>query len=109
MASKIMGINIKIGADTTGLDTTLKNIENSGKGARSELNEIKRAINQNKDSIVLWQQKQEVLTKAIENSKEKQIFYYRHKKALNRLSKMVILTVRLMTNSRKNCRNPLTN
>lgn len=71
MANKIKGINIKIGADTTGLDTALKNIENSGKNAKSELNEIKRAINQNKDSVVLWQQKQEVLTKVIENSKEK--------------------------------------
>lgn len=70
-SSKIKGINIKIGADTTGLDTALKNIENSGKGTRSELGEIKRAINQNKESVILWSQKQEVLTKAIENSKEK--------------------------------------
>ncbi|MDE6833183.1 MAG: phage tail tape measure protein, partial [Ruminococcus sp.] len=70
-SSKIKGINIKIGADTTGLDTALKNIEKSGKNATSELGEIRRALNQNKDSVILWQQKQEVLTKAIENSKEK--------------------------------------
>ncbi|MDE5582410.1 MAG: phage tail tape measure protein [Ruminococcus sp.] len=70
-SSKIKGINIKIGADTTGLDSALKNIEKSGKNTTSELNEIRRAINQNKDSVILWQQKQEVLTKAIENSKEK--------------------------------------
>lgn len=71
MASKIKGINIKIGADTTGLDTALKKIETSGKGTKSELGEINRALSKNRDSVVLWQQKQEVLTKAIENSKEK--------------------------------------
>lgn len=71
MANKIKGINIKIGADTTGLDTALKNIENSGKGTRSELSEINRALSKNRDSVVLWSQKQEVLTKAIENSREK--------------------------------------
>lgn len=69
--SKIKGINIKIGADTTGLDTALKNIEKSGKNVTSELGEIRRAMGQNQESVILWQQKQEVLTKAIENSKEK--------------------------------------
>lgn len=70
-SSKIKGINIKIGADTTGLDSALKKIEASGKGTQSELSEINRALNGNRDSVLLWSQKQEVLTKAIENSKEK--------------------------------------
>lgn len=70
-SNKIKGINIKIGADTTGLDSALKKIEASGKGTQSELSEINRALNGNRDSVLLWSQKQEVLTKAIENSKEK--------------------------------------
>lgn len=70
-SSKIKGINIKIGADTTGLDSALKKIEASGKGTKSELSEIERSLKTNKDSVILWSQKQEVLTKAIENSKEK--------------------------------------
>ena len=71
MSSKIKGLNIKIGADMTGLDTALKNIENTSKSTNSELRLINSSLKQNKDSVVLWQQKQQVLTKAIENSKEK--------------------------------------
>lgn len=71
MSSKIKGLNIKIGADMTGLDTALKNIENTSKSTNSELRLINSSLKQNKDSVVLWQQKQQVLTKAIENSREK--------------------------------------
>lgn len=71
MSSKIKGLNIKIGADMTGLDTALKNIENTSKSTNSELKVITNSLKQNKDSVVLWQQKQQVLTNAIANSKEK--------------------------------------
>lgn len=71
MSSKIKGLNIKIGADMTGLDTALKNIENTSKSTNSELKVITNSLKQNKDSVVLWEQKQQVLTKAIENSREK--------------------------------------
>ena len=37
MSSKIKGLNIKIGADMTGLDTALKNIENTSKSTNSSL------------------------------------------------------------------------
>lgn len=71
MSSKIKGLNIKIGADMTGLDTALKKLENSSKSTNSELKVITNSLKQNKDSVVLWQQKQQVLTNAIANSKEK--------------------------------------
>lgn len=71
MSSKIKGLNIKIGADMTGLDTALKNIENTSKSTNSELRLINSSLKQNKDSVVLWQQKQQVLTNAIANSREK--------------------------------------
>ncbi|MDE5620350.1 MAG: phage tail tape measure protein [Ruminococcus sp.] len=72
MASKgIKGINIKIGADTTGLDTALKDIESASKKTTSELGEINRSMRNNRDSVVLWTQKQELLTKAVENSRKK--------------------------------------
>ena len=54
MANKIKGINIKIGADITGLDTALKGIESAGKKATSELNEVNRSLKNNNDSVVLW-------------------------------------------------------
>ncbi|MDE6679462.1 MAG: phage tail protein, partial [Ruminococcus sp.] len=70
-SSKIKGINIKIGADTTGLDTALKGIETSGKKATSELREVNSSLRNNNDSVVLWKQKQELLTTAIEESRKK--------------------------------------
>lgn len=70
-SSKIKGINIKIGADTTGLDTALKGIESAGKKATSELGEVNRSLKNNNDSVVLWKQKQELLTTAVEESRKK--------------------------------------
>ncbi|MCM1315758.1 MAG: phage tail tape measure protein [Prevotella sp.] len=70
-SSKIKGINIKIGADTTGLDTALLKIESSGKKASSELRTVNISLKNNSDSVVLWQQKQELLTTAIESSRQK--------------------------------------
>ncbi len=69
--SKIKGINIKIGADSRGLDTALKGIEAKSKSARDELKEINRTINKTPQSLTTWKQKQEVLTKAIGDSREK--------------------------------------
>ena len=69
--SKIKGINIKIGADTTGIDEALSGIESKSKTARSELVEVNRSLKNNKDSVVLWEQKQQLLSKAFETSKEK--------------------------------------
>lgn len=72
MASKgIKGINIKIGADTTGLDTALKGIESTSRKTTSELGEINRSLKNNNDSVVLWKQKQELLTTAVEESRKK--------------------------------------
>lgn len=70
-SSKIKGINIKISADTRGLDTALKGIENKSKSAKNELFEINKSIKSTPDNITLWRQKQEVLTKAIADSREK--------------------------------------
>ncbi len=70
-SSKIKGINIKIGADTKGLDTALSGIESAGKKASSELREVNGSLKNNNDSVVLWKQKQELLTTAIEESRKK--------------------------------------
>lgn len=70
-SSKIKGINIKIGADTKGLDTALKGIESAGKRATSELREVNSSLRNNSDSVVLWRQKQELLTTAVEESRKK--------------------------------------
>lgn len=72
MANKrIQGIMIKIGGDTTELDEALKGTEKRSGSIKSELSEINRSLNKNKDSVALWEQKQELLSKAIEESREK--------------------------------------
>lgn len=68
---KIKGITIQIGADTTGLDTALSGIEKKSKGTKSELAEVSRALKKAPESAELWKQKQELLAKAIQDSREK--------------------------------------
>ncbi len=68
---KIKGITIQIGADTTGLDTALNGIEKKSKGTKSELAEVNRALKKAPESAELWKQKQELLSKAIQDSREK--------------------------------------
>lgn len=68
---KIKGITIQIGADTTGLDTALNGIEKKSKGTKSELAEVNRALKKAPESAELWKQKQELLAKAIQDSREK--------------------------------------
>lgn len=72
MADKIIkGLSIQIGADTIGLDKALKDVEEKSRSASSELRSINAAVKTVGDSAVLWRQKQELLTKAIESSREK--------------------------------------
>lgn len=68
---KIKGITIQIGADTTGLDTALNGIEKKSKGTKNELAEVNRALKKAPESAELWKQKQELLAKAIQDSREK--------------------------------------
>ena len=68
---KIKGITIQIGADTTGLDTALNGIEKKSKGTKSELAEVNRALKKAPESAELWKQKQELLAKAIQDSRDK--------------------------------------
>lgn len=71
-ASKnIKGITVEIGGDATKLDEALRDVENKAKSASSELRDIDRAMKNNGESATLWQQKQDVLTKALEESKKK--------------------------------------
>ncbi|MBQ7009969.1 MAG: phage tail tape measure protein [Ruminococcus sp.] len=72
MANKrIKGITIEIGADTMGLDKALKGVESGANKAKEELRDVDRALRNAPDSAVLWSQKQELLTKAIEESRKK--------------------------------------
>lgn len=72
MASKrIKGIIVEIGGDTSPLGKALKEADEAAKKTQSELKDIDRALKETPNSTVLWKQKQELLTKAIEDSKNK--------------------------------------
>ena len=71
MNKKIAGITVEIGGDTTKLGSALKDVDRVSKSTSQELKQINNALKQSPDSVVLWRQKQEVLTQAIENSKNK--------------------------------------
>lgn len=69
--NKIKGITIQIGADTLGLDSALKNIEQKSRKATDELKDVNRTIKVAGDSATLWEQKQKLLNDALEESKKK--------------------------------------
>ena len=72
MANKLIkGLTIQIGADTSALGKAMQSAEAQVKSARNELKEISNALKNNGDSAELWNQKQQVLTKALEESKKK--------------------------------------
>ena len=72
MASNaIKGLTIKIGADTTGLDTALKTLEKGSKKTKDELKEVGKALKTAPESVTLWEQKQKLLTTALEDSRKK--------------------------------------
>ena len=72
MASKkIKGITIQYEGDTVKLEKALASVESSGRKAKAEMSEVNRALKEAPDSAVLWQQKQELLNKAIDSSKDK--------------------------------------
>lgn len=72
MANKnIKGISVEIGGDTKGLQKALNDINSSSKTTQTELRKIESALKYNPDNVVLLTQKQELLTKQVQNTKIK--------------------------------------
>ena len=69
--TKIGGVTVEIGADTSDLSRKLKEVNTESKKTTSELKSIDAALKQAPNSLELWKQKQEALTKVVENSKKK--------------------------------------
>jgi len=67
----LKGLNIKIGADTVGLDTALKDVEKNCRKSATELREVNKALKTAPDSVELWKQKQELLKKSISDTRDK--------------------------------------
>ena len=71
MAGSIKGITIEFRGDTTKLDKALRQINNETRAIDKELRQVDNALKFNPTSVELWKQKQELLTKKINETKEK--------------------------------------
>lgn len=70
-SKKLKGITVEIGGDTTGLDKALQGINRTTSDLRGELNEVEKALKFNPENTELIAQKQELLAKQVENTKNK--------------------------------------
>ncbi len=71
MSSRIKGITIEIGSDTTPLQKALKDIENNTQGLTSNLKDVNKLLKMDPKNTELLSQKQDMLSKSVENTKEK--------------------------------------
>lgn len=71
MATKIRGITIELGADTTGLDKALKDTNKNIKTTQNELKDVEKLLKLDPKNTELLRQKQELLGKQIGQTKDK--------------------------------------
>lgn len=71
MASRIKGITVEIGGDTSGLEKSLAAVNNSIKKTQSQLRDVNNLLKLDPSNIILLAQKQELLQSAIGNTEKK--------------------------------------
>lgn len=71
MASRIKGITIEIGGDTTGLERSLKSVNTSIRTTQSSLRDVNKLLKLDPSNTTLLAQKQKLLKEAISSTKEK--------------------------------------
>lgn len=71
MAETIRGINVVIGADTTGLSKALSDVNKKSRDIQSELRQVERLLKLDPSNTELVAQKQRLLGDAIANTREK--------------------------------------
>ena len=71
MASRIKGITVEIGGDTSGLEKALSDVNNSIKKTQSQLRDVNNLLKLDPSNTVLLAQKQELLQSAIGDTEKK--------------------------------------
>lgn len=71
MANKFRGITIEIDGNTTKLETALKRVDKETRALDRELRKVDRALKFNPTSVSLWEEKQKLLTKQIDETRSK--------------------------------------
>ena len=71
MASRIKGITVEIGGDTTGLDKALKQVNSTIKSTQTELKDVNKLLKLDPSNTELLSQKQVILKDAVSATKDK--------------------------------------
>lgn len=71
MAETIKGINVVIGAETTGLSAALHDVNKRARDIQAELKQVERLLKLDPTNTELIAQKQQLLAQAVENTREK--------------------------------------
>ena len=71
MAAKVRGITIELQGDTTGLTKSLNDVNKEIKSTQSQLKDVEKLLKLDPTNVDLLRQKQELLSKAIAESKAK--------------------------------------
>lgn len=71
MATKIRGITLEIGGDTSGLQTSLRKVNNDLTSTQNQLKDVERLLKLDPGNVDLLRQKQELLSRAVEQTGEK--------------------------------------
>lgn len=71
MAGKIKGITLEIGGDTTKLNQALKEARSESRTLQAELKQVNQALKLDPGNVNMLRQKETLLTKEIENQKNK--------------------------------------
>lgn len=69
--SRVKGITVKIGGDVSGLDKALQKVNSEINDTQAKLKDVKRLLKMDPGNTELLRQKQELLGKAVSNTKEK--------------------------------------
>lgn len=70
-SSKIKGITIEIGGDTTQLGKAISNVEQQSRSLQGELKQVEKLLKMDPGNVELIAQKQEILTRAVKETDEK--------------------------------------
>lgn len=70
-ASRIKGITVEIGGDTTKLQTALKGVNSEIKNTQSQLRDVEKLLKLDPGNTELLAQKQKLLSDAVNETKEK--------------------------------------
>jgi phage-related minor tail protein len=71
MASRVKGITIELNGETKGLDKALSSVNKESSNLNSELRDVNKLLKLDPGNVELVAQKQQILTKAVQNSEAK--------------------------------------